>query len=165
MLAAYLVCAAVRPDPSLVDEDSTVVILDPEVATQLGIHAADEGDEGDAPSCSGDDAPRCSADAALLVIPLIVVAMEADQVIRHSRKYLQMLDLDACKVVLASGQDALNRAILPDLASLPDGLVGRFDTVVALQRDDEAAIKQACDFLRSIFTAEDDRAAAERRAP
>ncbi len=91
---------------------------------------------------------------------MIVVAVEADQVIRHSRKYLQMLDLDACKVVLASGQDALNREILPDLATLPDGLVGRFDTIVALQRDDDSAIREAFAFLRSIFTAEDDRAAA-----
>jgi hypothetical protein len=153
MNAAYLVCAAVQPDPSLVDDDSTVVILDEtERAERAGY--ADSID---------DDASEGSEteNAELLVIPLIVVADEADQVIHHSRKYLQMLDLIERKLVIACGQGELTPGMLPDMTTLPDGLVGRFDTIVALHSTDDAAIKEACSFIRSIFAVKD--ASAEDR--
>lgn len=140
MLAAYLVCAAVHPDPSLVDDNSTVVILEAGEAQAL-------------------DAP--TDEAALLVIPLIVVAVEADQVIHHSRKYLQMLELVETKLVLACGQGELNPTLLPDLATLPDGLVGRFDTIIALRRADDRSIREACTFITALFTSENDGSGAE----
>jgi hypothetical protein len=150
MLAAYLVCAAVRPDPSLVDDNSTVVILD-EGASQKHLQQREE--EG----LSGTE------HAELLVIPLIVMAVEADLVIHHSRKYLQMLALTERKLVIACGQGELTTGMLPEMESLPDGLVGRFDTIVALRSSDDAAIKEACTFLRSIF-AGDDASAEDRPA-
>ncbi len=92
-----------------------------------------------------------------------MVADEADLVIRHSRKYLQMLDLTERKLVIACGQGELTPGMLPDLESLPDGLVGRFDTIVALRSTDDSAIKEACSFIRSIF-AGDDASAEDRPA-
>ncbi len=46
MLAAYLVCAAVRPDPSLVDDNSTVVILDEGASDQHLLGQDDDGQSG-----------------------------------------------------------------------------------------------------------------------
>lgn len=136
MLGAYLVCAAVRPDPTLVGDGSTVVILDEE-----------DDEQPDPPAAATDEQPE------LLVIPLIVVAGEPDQVLAHSRRYLQMLALDTRRLVLASSQGAVP---MDDdrLTTPPDGLVGRFDTVVALHSSDDAAFREACHFLRSLFSPE-----------